>query len=433
MSGQWWESNLIVGPFSNITEANAWAAANPSSLFLGLLAIINGVPYSWSGSAWGKSSSRNALEKSNLTAIRRFGAGSKTTLQLSKTYGLQIPGPKSGYVGVYWVFENYDTTTSASVSIAKCASAPSNLNNGSALTPVHVLFAGSASGVIPAATTGSATEGNIPGRLVSDLCIIRSVARSDGGVLPLILLRCIYSTTAPKMAIPGGAMVGEEYGGGNYSGDLVTSWGSQTISDSGMVGNAYPIFVTAEGGLSAAGFGDSILQGYGSGNGYSGFVQRALAGLDIQYASYAEKGQLTVDTLAIIDDVLANSRAYPDVIFTKVWSPNDTYTWEAMVSDLALYQKKIYALKQKGIRVVVVSPIGSNQYNGDSANNSGKFNTLCKAIFKDYIDLYPALAVGGIGPGIRPEYSSDNLHLNAAGSDAATAVVSAWCSANLVA
>lgn len=52
MSGQWWESNLIVGPFSNITEANAWAAANPSSLFLGLLAIINGVQYSWRGSAW---------------------------------------------------------------------------------------------------------------------------------------------------------------------------------------------------------------------------------------------------------------------------------------------------------------------------------------------------------------------------------------------
>lgn len=52
MSGQWWESNLIVGPFSNITEANAWAAANPSSLFLGLLATIGGVPYSWGGTAW---------------------------------------------------------------------------------------------------------------------------------------------------------------------------------------------------------------------------------------------------------------------------------------------------------------------------------------------------------------------------------------------
>lgn len=53
MSGQWWESNLIVGPFSNITGANAWAAANPSSLFLGLLATINGVPYSWNGTGWG--------------------------------------------------------------------------------------------------------------------------------------------------------------------------------------------------------------------------------------------------------------------------------------------------------------------------------------------------------------------------------------------
>lgn len=52
MSGQWWKSDLIVGPFSNITEANAWAAANPSSLLLGLLATIGGVPYSWGGSAW---------------------------------------------------------------------------------------------------------------------------------------------------------------------------------------------------------------------------------------------------------------------------------------------------------------------------------------------------------------------------------------------
>lgn len=53
MSGQWWESNLIVGPFANITEANAWAAANPSSLFLGLLATISGIPYSWGGAMVG--------------------------------------------------------------------------------------------------------------------------------------------------------------------------------------------------------------------------------------------------------------------------------------------------------------------------------------------------------------------------------------------
>lgn len=53
MSGQWWESDLIVGPFANIPEANAWAAANPSSLFQGLLATSNGVPYSWGGAGAG--------------------------------------------------------------------------------------------------------------------------------------------------------------------------------------------------------------------------------------------------------------------------------------------------------------------------------------------------------------------------------------------
>lgn len=53
MSGQWWESDLIVGPFANITEANAWAAANPSSLFLGLLATINGTQYTYGGAKVG--------------------------------------------------------------------------------------------------------------------------------------------------------------------------------------------------------------------------------------------------------------------------------------------------------------------------------------------------------------------------------------------
>ena len=53
MSGQWGESDLIVGPFANITEANAWAAANPSSLFQGLLATSNGQQISWGGAGAG--------------------------------------------------------------------------------------------------------------------------------------------------------------------------------------------------------------------------------------------------------------------------------------------------------------------------------------------------------------------------------------------
>lgn len=83
MSGQWWESNPIVGPFSNITEANAWAAANPSGLFLGLLATSNGVPYSWSGTGW-------AL------------LGAVTVAKALKRYDVTIPIlGASSYVGLY--------------------------------------------------------------------------------------------------------------------------------------------------------------------------------------------------------------------------------------------------------------------------------------------------------------------------------------------
>lgn len=53
MSGQWWENDLIVGPFADIPAANAWAAANPSALFPGLLATAGGVQVRWGGAVAG--------------------------------------------------------------------------------------------------------------------------------------------------------------------------------------------------------------------------------------------------------------------------------------------------------------------------------------------------------------------------------------------
>lgn len=48
-TGTAWQSDLIVGPFTDIPAANAWAAANPSSLFPGLLATAGGVQIRWKG------------------------------------------------------------------------------------------------------------------------------------------------------------------------------------------------------------------------------------------------------------------------------------------------------------------------------------------------------------------------------------------------
>ena len=77
MSGQWWESDLIVGPFANITEANAWAAANPSSLFLGLSATIGGSAYIWTSGAWVavSRSSRYGVVAIGDSITERGGAG----------------------------------------------------------------------------------------------------------------------------------------------------------------------------------------------------------------------------------------------------------------------------------------------------------------------------------------------------------------------
>ena len=76
MSGQWWESDLIVGPFANITEANAWAAANPSSLFQGLLATINGTQYSYggAGAGWAACGGGVAASASTYCILQDVGA-----------------------------------------------------------------------------------------------------------------------------------------------------------------------------------------------------------------------------------------------------------------------------------------------------------------------------------------------------------------------
>ena len=49
-----YSDQLIVGPFTDIPAANAWATANPSSLFPGLLATAAGVQVRWGGRAWAR-------------------------------------------------------------------------------------------------------------------------------------------------------------------------------------------------------------------------------------------------------------------------------------------------------------------------------------------------------------------------------------------
>jgi len=68
-TGTAWQSDLIVGPFADLATANAWAAANPSSLFNGLLATAGGAQVTWSGSAWVGASSDGVMENIEPTKI----------------------------------------------------------------------------------------------------------------------------------------------------------------------------------------------------------------------------------------------------------------------------------------------------------------------------------------------------------------------------
>lgn len=100
MSGQWWESDLIVGPFADIPAANAWAAANPSSLFPGLLATAGGVQVRWGGSAWVAASAPtiNASTTGAIT-VQRGGVIKFGILTGGVTFALS-----SGSDEAHWIF-----------------------------------------------------------------------------------------------------------------------------------------------------------------------------------------------------------------------------------------------------------------------------------------------------------------------------------------
>lgn len=121
MSGQWWESNPIVGPFSNITEANAWAAANPSSLFLGLLATSNGQQISWGAAGWGAPPGAWVYVGATLPALGAYIG------QLIQVDNSAVPSGRSilRWNGTIWappageliagIFSDYNTTPVADV------------------------------------------------------------------------------------------------------------------------------------------------------------------------------------------------------------------------------------------------------------------------------------------------------------------------------
>lgn len=277
MSGQWWESNPIVGPFSNITEANAWAAANPRSLFLGLLAIINGVPYSWGGAAWGAA----VGGKSYSPRLYKFPVSTDTRLPYSGSG--YVTSPANSNINIRHTLITSTALSGISVAIDNFAHEQSgdNLFTGEAFTVCGSIEIGSL--YYPLTFVGKRNFSVEPwSRIESDMLPIVIPA----GTKFYLRLR-VYGLT--KYA-PNYMPFAPDYGDGlladNSTTDLTLGVG---LSGYGSVGYGVPGLSTVFGWstakkMSIIGLGDSITNGSGDAiSAYSGtyndrgmgFVHRA--------------------------------------------------------------------------------------------------------------------------------------------------------------
>lgn len=245
---------------------------------------------------------------------------------------------------------NYYTASSLTIPVgAMCAAATAAPNNGysplnfdgSANSFTPMLFAGAASGTVPAcAYQSGATNNNVPGLLQTDWTPIVSIPRNDGGTLPLFMLRAYASGSQGLMMslITGAVTAGwPSVSQGRICDSYSTSGDYVSSNQGGFVGNHRDVailgvaveFRGAVRGLSVFTVGDSLTQGSyttASQNGF-GHLAGALVSTPSAPVSVVNAGFAGQQHAYIYSNASAYIAAFaPDVVVFPVYSPNDTYS-----------------------------------------------------------------------------------------------------------
>lgn len=357
MSGQWWESNLIVGPFANITEANAWAAANPSSLFLGLLATSNGQQISWRGAAvgWADYAVSNGV---SMVASFQYAPADWAlgTAALQFHYvANKLPCPKA-----FNSFRLRIPSGDSSVLQYTYAFSESPTDDGSSLSWSPVLFGASAS--VTRSTSGE---------IISD--VINYVRNSS---LPLYLYIRSYSESAGIKALSFGQ--GNQYFSscelaiwGDYAMQSVHAAGKSLTSGALLPGPADWAVWQITGAdffgpkcFTIGGVGDSLDQGWSVNGATSSsecndrypvkFAAKALhdLGYSVGYKSLAVGGEKHSVSMAKLDSLFGIDLAC-DITFLRTWSPNSVGLQYVSMTET---RNAVNKIKSNGSVPVVVTP-----------------------------------------------------------------------------
>jgi len=248
------------------------------------------------------------------TTVRDFAIYGNVSVE-NRTFVLQAPAPFA-YTAVQLVYANYSSAGTATVGPVKIAGAPTNLNNGAALSWTSVTFSGAATGAIPAATNSTADRPEVvPGILVSDVITAVPVARTDFPTNKYLLqvrsyfgtasggvehAKLFYTTTLGYMKDLYSDL---EYGLAVWADDHVTN---PAISKAPTATGQFIVpvgirYFGSDTGRSFAHFGDSISRGTFSTNGAAECVFTASQSGNTLTVSAVASGTLAIGSLVTTD------------------------------------------------------------------------------------------------------------------------------------
>lgn len=415
-------------------------------LALGVTCKVSGVPYSWNGTGWVVQNATPA--PTAFVGKRLLNQATGQNSSPGYTWMQSLQGPPGGFSGMYFVFENHDTTRAAQIDLAAVGPVGNKSELGALPTAYNLTFGGSRSGTIPAATAGVGNgNGNKPGILVSDPVSFDSIPRTDGGTIPMIQVRVQTNSTSIAPKYPLGtwesvfSTIPEWEGQFSQlspeqnttgSGDWVTGcpaisgfyvpWHNYWLFQFG-----YPVFFAKGQKLrNLVGFGDSIMIGQGSDRGVTGPLMKAAHITGDCATNFASGGQKYIDTVKLINHY-EPTLPRRSVVCMFASSPNDGTSQSALDASYALMVGTYDMLVSKGHIPVVFT---NAPWNGNAAII--KVNARLRASGLNCFDLYASLNDPANNGRMAPAYDSgDHLHPNDAGYLQIGTDFAAWITANL--
>lgn len=381
------------------------------------------------------------------SGFRQFGGRMATGAErfdntTQKTFQVTAECPAPSYAFVRPIIANGDSSAGFDIggmSIASLASA-SDLNGGSA-THVQVMMDGSPTGSIAASSGSTSFRRSYK---LGDRTELASVARTDGGTKPLLLMRCYISTSGSISTLGNGVqsftnwasrtdgnLWAMRYNDGNCCegtgtpGDFVSV---TNVSQCPIVGF---VFETANGEqvCTVVGQGDSITEGQGTYVG-AGFGLPACNQLSELYPdvtfSWANSGWSGsgMDSFQPRNTDMFSAGLVPDLTIFPNGSPNTsppiisaTITNYTTYLTALIYQASLYGVRSAAWTWLPTDPAVKDWGSSDSLRVAWNATVLARDDIKTS-DFSTALSGATDGDGqVLPLNMPDGIHPNDAGNE----------------